>query len=329
MKQRKGQITYVLLIVMIAVLLVAGTVLGSYAAYTSSRSAQRTVATYDAQGERFSSNTLVRGYSKDNVKTLYVTDRSVAPASVVTICNYERGKQTLPNSEQITYSLLVRFVRQDAQSANGYVPVDAEYITANSLSAYTATLRLGETVVTLNSSHLSDDSFGGTLTANQVDSNSYTLAFSTNFVSGEQAPNLYVEMIATPQNVGLHAISGIFKTGVRAAGATNSWTGDFSDDKSIAPASYDGYNYLITGAGVGTATLSWNSDLVELSYYSLQILLAIRGATQTSSNGVVSVTFPVDSDEESRYDLQFYKVNITTQAWSNMVATVVTFRFGS
>ncbi|MCR4727016.1 MAG: hypothetical protein K5753_07350 [Clostridia bacterium] len=325
MKERKGKITFVLLIVIIAVLLVAGTAMGSYAAYIGSRSAQRTVATYDAQGERFSSNTLVRGYSRDNVKTLYVTDSSVVPASVVTICNYERGKQTLPNSEPITYSLLFRFVKHDPLSDAGYVPVDAAYMTANALTAYTATLRLGSTVVTLNSSHLSDNSFSGALNANIADSDSYTLTFGTEFVSGEQAPNLYVEMVATPQNVGLHAIGGIFKTGVRAPGAANSWTGDFSDDKANAPSVYDGYNYLITGVGEGTVTLTWDNTRVELSDYSKQILLSIEGATQTGS----SVTFRVDSDVESRYDLQFYKRNVTTETWSDMLATVVTFRFGA
>lgn len=323
MMGRKGKITIILAVAMIAILLVAGGVLATYAAYTSSRSAQRTVATYDAQGERFSSNTLVRGHSKDNLKTLYVTSASVAPASVVTICNYERGKQTLPNSEQIEYSLLVRFVRHEPTSEEKYVPVDAAYMTANSLTGYSVTLRIGESVVTLDSSHLSDNTYSGTLTANVSDSDSYTLTFGTNFAANQ--PNLYVEMIATPQNVGLHAICGIFKAGLRAAGASNSWSGAFSDDTSIAPSVYDGYNYQITGVGSGTATLSWDDTRVELSAVSAQKLLTIEGATQTGS----SITFHVDSDVESLYDLQFHKKNITTETWGDMPATVVRFRFGA
>lgn len=291
------------------------------AAYTSSRSAQRTVATYDAQGERFSSNILVRGVSRDNVKTLYVTDPTVAPASVITLCNYERGKQNLPYSEEIGYTLTVRLVRYDSTTTEKYVPVDLAYMTANSLTGYEVTLRKGETVVALNSTNLTDSSFSGTLTANVSASEAYTLTFDTDFAVDQ--PNLYVEMIATPTNIGLHSICGVFKTGVRAQGATNSWTGSFNDDTSTAPAGYDGYNYQIAGVGDGTATLSWDDTKVSLSYYSLQTLLAIEGATQTGS----SVTFPVDSDVESRYDLQFYKVNITTETWGNMSATVVVFRF--
>ena len=319
MKGRKTIVSILVLITLIACILLAGC--GTHAAYTSSRSAQRTVATYDAQGERFSSNILIRGVSRDNVKTLYVTDPTTAPASVVTLCNYERGKQNLPYSEEIGYTLTVRLVRYDSTTTDKYVPVDAEYMTANSLTGYTVTLRMGDTVVTLGASHLTDSSFSGTLTANVSDSDSYTLTFGTGFAANQ--PNLYVEMIATPTNIGLHSICGVFKTGVRAQGASNAWTGSFNDDTDTAPAGYDGYNYLISGMGDGTVTLSWDDTRVSLSYYSLQTLLAITGASQTGS----SVTFPVDSDVESRYDLQFYKVNITSETWGDMAATVVRFRF--
>lgn len=319
MKGRKAIVSIVLIITLFACLFLVGC--STHAAYTSSRSAQRTVATYDAQGERFSSNILIRGVSRDNVKTLYVTNPSIAPASVVTLCNYERGKQNLPYSEDIGYTLTARLVRYDATATEKYIPVDSAYMTANELTGYQVTLRIGENVVTLSSSHLSDNSFTGTLTANVSDSDSYTLTFGTNFAVDQ--PNLYVEMIATPTNIGLHSICGVFKTGVRAAGANNSWTGDFSDDTDIAPANYDGYNYLVTGEGDGIATLSWDDTKVRLSDLSLQTLLSIEGATQTGS----SVSFPVDSDVESRYDLQFYKVNITTETWGNMSATVVRFRF--
>jgi len=313
---------YILLVICVVLALAAaGTILGTYAAYTSSRSAQRTIATYDEQGERFSSNILIRGNSKDNVRTLYVTDPSVAPASVVTLCNYERGKQNLPYSEEITYALTARFVYYDGSTDAKYLPVTESYMTANSLTGYQATLRIGSQTVTLNSSHISDSSFSGTLEANESDSDSYTLTFGTNFAVNQ--PNLYVELIATPSNLGLHSICGVFKTGVRAQGATDSWSGSFNDDTATLPALYDGYNYLVSGVGAGMVTLTWDDTKVALSYYSLQQILSIEGAAQTGS----SVTFRVDSDTASRYDLQFYKVNITTETWVDMNATVVGFSF--
>ena len=294
---------------------------GTYAAYTNSRNAQRTVATYDAHGERFSSNFLLKGNSRDNVKTVYVTEASATPASVVTVTNYERGKQTAPNAEAVSYSLLVRLVKYDGSTTEKYVPVDGAYMTANSLTGYSVTVRKGGTSITLDSTHVSDNSYSGMLTANVASSDVYTVEFSTNFAPNQ--PNLYVELIVTPAYTGVQALRGILKTNMRAHGATNAWTGAFGDDSAYAPSAYDGYNYVVSGVGDGTVTLSWDDTKVALSDYSLQTLLAISGATKTGS----SVTFRVDSDSTSRYDLQFYKINITTENWTTMNSSVVTFLF--
>ena len=51
--------------------------------------------------------------------------------------------------------------------------------------------------------------------------------------------------------------------------------------------------------------------------------MEISGAT--SSNG--SLTFPVNSNDVMRYDLQFYKVNITSETWFDMEDSVVAFTF--
>ena len=179
----------------------------------------------------------------------------------------------------------------------------------------------GSTTVTLNSSHASDTSFGRTLTGGVSDSDAYALSLSDTFVKNK--PNLYVRLTASPSGgVFLSPLLGIFKADLRSEGASNLWTGNFSDDDDIAPNLYDGYNYVITGEGSGDYTLRWDSTKVSLSALSLSDLLAIDGASQEGS----SVTFHVDSDETSRYELQFYKVNITTETWTQMNNTVVTFR---
>ena len=56
---------------------------------------------------------------------------------------------------------------------------------------------------------------------------------------------------------------------------------------------------------------------------SLLTLLSIDGASRNGN----SITFPVDAEEVSLYDLQFYKVNITTETWGDMTSTVVTYDF--
>ena len=74
----------------------------SDAIFTSSLNAQRTIAAYDTEGERFSSNYLLKGDSKDNVRTAYTTNVALPVTAVVTVCNYPQGRQTLTFDENIT-----------------------------------------------------------------------------------------------------------------------------------------------------------------------------------------------------------------------------------
>ena len=294
------------------------------AAYTNSRHAQRTIATYETTGDRFSSNLLAKLTGEDNVKTLYVTDEMTSPNTVVTVCNYEQGKQTQPHEKDITYVLKAEFVVYNG-STGKYEAVDEAYLVANSLTGYSFSLTKGGTTVTLNSTHASDDSFGKTLTNGVADSDAYTLTMSPSFVQNK--PNLYVRLTVTPSGTGifLSPLIGIFKADLRSEGASTAWTGVFSDDTAIAPNQYNGYNYLISGQGSGTYTLRWDGTKVQLSALSLNELLSVEGATQDGN----SVVLPVNSDVTSRYEIQFYKVSgnsITTETWSQMNNSVVTFR---
>ena len=309
----------ILIVSVVLTLLVTAT--GVFAAYTNSRHAQRTIAAYDATGDRFSSNDMDKGHSKDNVKTVYTTEASHDPSTVVTVCNYERGKQTYPNDEDITYSLTARLVKYDPLAEERYVAVDAAYISANDLAGYTVTIRKGVTAVTLGGATLSTNAFGGTLEGGTAHADAYTVTFDADLAADK--PNLYLEMVATPADVNLPTLRGIFKADMRLGGASNAWTGEFHDDTTYAPAQYDGFNYLVSGVGKGTCTLSWDSTKVALSYVSLTALMEIEGATQTAD----SVTFAVDSDVVGRYDLQFYKINIQAETWTAMNTTVVQLEF--
>ena len=306
-------------IALVMALLVTAT--GVYAAYTNSRHAQRTIAAYDATGDRFSSNDLGRSAARYNQKTMYTADPSHDPSTVVTVCNYERGKQTRPSDQAITYTLSARLVKYDALDAALYVPVDAAYMTANSLGGYTVTIRKGATAITLGGAALSGSFAAATLPGGEAQADAYTVTFDADFAVDQ--PNLYLELTATPTNDALPTLSGIFRADMRLEGATNDWTGAFHDDTAYAPAQYDGFNYRIEGVGNGTCTLRWDDTKVALSYVSLAQLTAITGAVATAN----SVTFAVNSDEVGLYDLQFYKVNITTETWTTMNNTVVQLDF--
>ena len=303
------------------VLLLSVLIPATYAIFTSSHSAQRTIAAYDTEGQRFSSNYMLIGESRENVRTIYTTDVRLPTVAAVTVANYPQGRQTLFSPDNITYTLTATLVKYDASTVQKYVPVDAAYLTSESLTDYTVTISDGTVTRTLGVSNLTT-AISSSLTGGASDADAYTVTFSANFAATK--PNLYLEMVAVPSNLGMSTIRGIFKPDYRVAGATDYWTGEFQDDSSVTPASYDGYNYLITGTGSGTATVTWDGTKVVLSDVSRDRLLSISGASQTGN----SITFPVDSDTQSRYDLQFYKVNITAgTTWANMASQVVTFNF--
>ena len=301
----------------------------TFAAYTNSRHAQRTIATYEANGDRFSSNYLAKNKSKFNVKTIYTTSNEVNPSTHITICNYEQGKQALPYDKNVSYTITARLVYDDGSDVNDnlrdkYLPVDEAYLSANSLTGYKAYLKSGGTTKTLGSStaggSLSVD-FSGSLAGNAAHSDVYSLTLDAAFA--ENKPNLYVEVVSVPSDASLPTIRAIFKGDIRSQGAVNAWSGEFNDNTATAPSGYDAYNYRITGVGSGTFILRWDGTKVKLNDNSKKRLLDITGATQDGN----SITFPVDSGVENVYGLIFNKVNITTETWSNMNTSVVTFDF--
>lgn len=302
------------ILVLLVLSLIFGIVAVTYGAYTNSQRAQRTIAAYDSGGDRFSSNYLNPGNSRDNVRTIFVANSLIRPSAVVTVCNYQQGKQTRFNDQDIEYTLTVRLVKYDAEEETKYVAVDAGYLTANSLTGYSVDVKKGsDSPVTLGSSRVQTVFSECTLTGGASDSDVFSLTFSDNFA--ENQPNLYVEMIAVPTDGALPTIRGIFRTGIRVEGASNAWTGAFADDTDHTPNQYDGLNYTVTGIGSGTFTLKWDGSLVELSLVSVNELLDIEGATKVGN----SITFPVDSDTVARYDLQFYKAgDISGKSWSDM-----------
>ena len=283
----------------------------SYAVFTNSMHAQRTIAAYDAVGDRFSSNYLAAGNnSRDNVRTIYVTDNSHSPTAVVSVCNYDQGKQTRPNDTTISYTVTARLVKRVGEN---YEPINAAYLTSEGLTAYTITVSDDSTDVVLGTA-LQSTSFSGTLTGGVADSDVYTVTFTTNFAVATP-PNLYLEMVVVPTDPGtqLPQLCGIIATGLRAAGASTSWAGSFSDSTDDAPSAYDGYNYVIEGTGTGTFTLKWNNTKVALSYESIRML----NCAVTTVGNISTIAFAVNSSTVDRYDLQFYRKNITSETWAS------------
>ena len=319
----------VLLVLVFAVLLgslagVAGIV---FARYTNSQHAQRTIAPYDFGGARFSSNYLNGGESKDNIKVLYVSGEDVRPGAGVTVCNYQQENQLRVNDSNITYDLTIRLVRYN-ESTGRYDALSAADLTTYSLQAYSVEIKKFGDANTYTLGYNSGSALvekvyeNYTLIADVAQSDSFSIKFSakdgenTDGCFALNTPNLYVEMEAEAKTGGsLPTLRGIFKVGgIKSEGTTNSWEGMFADSHTYLPNDYDGFNYTVSGVGQGRFTLKWDSTKVALRDDTLLSLLAIPGVSQSGS----TISFPVNSDDVSRYDLHFYKVNVSGVSWENM-----------
>lgn len=311
-KIKKNRLILVLaLSLALAVLISAGT---TYAIFTNSNHAQRTIAPYGSAGDKFSSNYLSKTIGT-NLRTVFVTDARLTPSTVVTICNYDQGNQVQPNENNITYSITAKLVYF---SGSDYSDVDEAYL--NDFTDYSINVKKGNgsQIIFGYGNNLTYTFSGNGMTGGIAQSDPYTISFSPNFASNQ--PNLYLQLTVTGGPVNL---AGIFKTGVRAAGATNTWIGEFRDSTTSAPSDYDGFNYRISGSGSGTFTLTWDNTKVALSYESIRE----HGFSVSTSGNLSSITLSVDSDVLSVYDLQFYKVNITNEDWDDMTGSVVTYTF--
>lgn len=285
----------------------------SLAAYTNSRHAQRTIANYAANGDKFSSNLLAKVQSKQNVRVVYTTG-VVDPKERVTICNYEQGRQALPYENNITYSLAVSLVKYDAETEEKYVAASSVEV-----GAYKASVQLGnDTPVVLDNGNLSH-TFSGALTGNTPDEDVFIVTMDKEFATVPL--NLYLELVATPSDATLPTIRGIIKAELKAEGVVNAWSGRFIDSTEDAPADYDGYQYRVEGTGSGTFTLQWDSTKLSLSDRSL-IFLG-QTATQVGDTDYYEISFAVDSSDTMEYTLQFHKENITNETWPEMNGTLV------
>ena len=310
---KKNRIVYIVVFAVILVLAISIGVI-TYAAYTHSLHTQRTIAPYDSS-EKFSSNVLKSGDVENNVRTIYVseiTETSPNPSAIITVCNYPQGRQTLVSANDITYTFKIEF----AELVND----SFEVVTSSALSGYSASVN--SNTLSIAGSKL-NDSLSSTLTGDEISSDVYTLTLSKNFAS--EKPNLYILVSAIPSDNSYSTLKAVFKADVRIDSATDQWMGSFIEDNVLNPSDYDGYNYVISGFGSGTFTLSWDNSKLNISYISLNELLGLDNAdyVEDNQNHVSTISFSVDSDISSRYEIQFYKINITSETWTQMSSEVV------
>jgi hypothetical protein len=296
----------------LAALILALLVSGSFAAYTSLNTVKRVVSTMAGSGTMFSSNYMslweysATGYG---TKTFAYNETEGAPSFTVTVCNYAQDSPKYVNSSDITYTLTATLVDREG---NAY---DTSKLTAEELACY----KVNNTAFVNGTATLADQ----TLTGGTKSKLSYTITMDSVHMS-----EVYVLVKAVPAESSLAAADnkilackfrGTVTNALRSAG----WTGSFTDAKvDSEPSALDGFNYEITGYGVGTITLTWDNTKVAISPW----FLADQGVSDgvTTSGSKSAVTFSVTA-EDSSFRLQFYRVAAASaDETGNMVQSYVT-----
>jgi hypothetical protein len=299
----------------LAALILALLVSGSFAAYTSLNTVRRVVSTMAGSGTMFSSNYMSlwdSGATAYGTKSFAYNETEDAPAFTVTVCNYAQDNPKYVNGSDITYTLTATLVDREG---NAY---DTSKLTAAELACY----KVNNTAFVNGTATLT----GQTLSGGTKSKISYTITMDSVHMS-----EVYVLVKAVPVADSLAAtdnkiLACKFRGTVSNAQRSAGWSGSFTDAKvDSEPSALDGFNYEITGYGVGTITLTWDSTKVAISPW----FLADEGVSGgvTTSGGKSSVTFSV-SAKDSSFRLQFYRVAAASaDETSDMVRGYVTCRY--
>lgn len=329
-----------------------------FASYTKSSTAKSVVARMEEYGKLFSSNELLRGDSMLSIP-VYVEENATTLTEYVQICNYAQGSPGTPYLRSINYELELKLVYKDTNGdfitfENGtaigdrYIKVTVNngtpiYFGKNGNNGY---------------ENLEAKTIELSLVGGQPLSDSIVVEYSYNQLALLSEPNpdypkMYLEVTATPAPartyLDLDPLKGRLDLQLVGSVKTIDWNGyinevgarDANNTDVAIPSTLDDYNYVIEGVGDGTITLEWDSSKLALnqnfiSELQTQTVTFDEGTENertvsrviTSSSG--KLEFYVDSNDTSRYDTQFYRVNSDLsqyETWGQVNGYIIKCKF--
>lgn len=322
-----------------------------FAEFIKSSRVKRVAVNASGAKAAFSSNYLAPGDLSTNGRILY-TGSADSPANRnVTICNYPQGDSSRFYDKPIDYTLTAVLMVKDSSNAlvaAAAADIPEDYVVTLTLNSGTP-IKLGKV-----SNGGSPAVYTTTLSQNygtmHCPASSHTDIINVNFNSTAVAnDHIYLAVTAdlSEDYPVIQDLYGLFNAAVATKVEEPTWEGQFNEDyvltgRGADPDELDGFNYFIAGSGSGTVTLKWRNDLLSISDYFL-----LKGTssvlTPTTPDPALGsdwsyVSFHVDSNEVSRYDLQFYMAFDETVAgmsfedwlaanfadWSSVLGTDVT-----
>lgn len=292
----KRVITRYYLVIWIAVVSAALIGVGTFAAYTNINKVKRVVSTQGGEGAAFSSNYLSlvpKETASYGMKRIAMTtaDGSALKKVDVTVCNYIQNNPSMVNENDITYDITFTLV----STVSGDIIENIESMNLANHSEFKIECGSAEGVLEKGVCTFADKTLYGK--TKSVDT--YTLTVPASFMD-----NVNINVEAIPHGDS-YAYTEQYKLGRVLVFSENTervdgWTGAFLEKTS---SDYDGFNYILSGNGKGTVTLTWDPSRLEIN----QLFINEENFTLTKSENENTLTIEVDSDIIGRYDIQFYK----------------------
>ena len=305
-------IEYPITIWMVVSIFMLGTIMIVYAAYNGTVDVKRVVSTQASSSTVFSSNYMEGG--ELIVKNL----RTIAEGNYicnVTVCNYDQLDQSSPAHTIITYDFKAELVKYNLNN-NDYEKV-TDIQTKNDGTAkifYVQKKMDNNEVVSAESHNINTGDFtytyeGETLAGGTPYKDSFDICFDSSEVE-KDIPNLFIKVTATPTeesvqlNGGVPTISSIISIS-KGRTVETGWHGSLDESNT---SDYDGYNLIIEGSGSGKIDILWDNREFTINPAFLTINSSkLTAEADAATEGWKTVTLTVNSTEDNRYVVQFYK----------------------
>lgn len=292
----------------------------SYAAYTGTTTAKRVVSLSSRDGILFSSRYMSKaGTDMQPILFNYAENTTPSvPVVVVDVCNYDvnsnvygsnfkfklKARLVHNNGDEITSSEWSAISTKPTAYKVSYQSVssgslDEEYVDGLSKTATTLT-----------------NEFAYVASGQEyqfIGSDKTRYLFKTEFdvndiINANSAYGIEILAEVVGQHSDLSNISGKLRVLKGGTSTETTWKGRFMDvTTNRTPSNYDGINYQIYGNAVGTVTLRYRSDCVEIDKDSLT---ALNPTSSTTASNYKTLTIAVDpTNRKSVYDIKFYWVN--------------------
>lgn len=296
-----------------------GSVTGTYAAYTSIKSAKRVISTIESASIMFSSNYL-KYMQQKNMGTIdnynVVSAEPNAGSVYVSVCNYPQGYMTTWAEGDIAYTITFTLVDKEGNiisSDQNYEFTDengtVHTVSGSDILAGTYSIQPGSG--TIYQFINGKATYQSALSADKANRLIYKLGLDDNYYD---FVNVWVKVL-TDNDTQAYAeggLGGIITPIVGEKAVQTSWSGRFIDydmtsetDYAANPANLSGFNYEISGTGAAEYRLTWNSEKLNISTIFLNSISYVENA---APGGQKSITFSVGADGETEsYRIQFYR----------------------